>query len=134
MKDLISIMRDTGKETFKVKDLVTGEVLEVWWLFGAMFAARGEDLIQTFASGFRERYEHYEEPPVSSISPEDQKKAREKQRNLQNAKLTRELKRTKDLKEKFDKTPIGRRTTKSQELFALNQTPKLTLIKGGKDD
>lgn len=122
MKDLLSIMKDTGKETFKVKDLVTGEVLEVWWLFGAMFAARGEDLIQTFASGTREKYEQYEETPMDSISPEDQKKAREKQRNLQNDKLTRELKRSKNKKTR----PLPVRVTKKPSPF--------TLIPGGKDD
>lgn len=122
MKDLMSIMKETGKETFKVKDLVTGEVLEVWWLFGAMFAARGEDLFQTFASGLREKYEHYEDTPMESISPEEQKKAREKQRNLQNAKLTRELKRSKN--RKAGTLPV--RVTKKPSPF--------TVIKGGKDD
>jgi hypothetical protein len=103
------------------------------FLFGSVFVGESKDGESKFLVGTRATYtsiDPWKEEKMKEISPEDQKKIREEERKEKNNKLVRDLKKSKQLKQKFDSVPIGRRTTKSKELFA----PKLTLIKGGLDD
>jgi hypothetical protein len=103
------------------------------FLFGSVFVGETKGGESKFLVGNKAIYisvDPWEDRKLSEITPEEQKKAREQDRKDQNDRITRQLKKSKELKQRFDSVPIGRRTTKSQELFA----PKLTLIKGGLDD
>jgi len=102
-------------------------------MFGTIFVGENKNGDSRFLSGNRATYtsiDPWEIKSLDSITPEEQKKIREQERKDQNDRITRQLRRSKELKKRFDSTPIGRRTTKSKDLFS----PKLTIIKGGLDD
>ena len=109
------------------------EEYRVRHMFGTIFVGENKYGDSRFLSGNRATYtsiDPWEDRKLNEITPEEQKRIKEQERKEQNDRITRQLKKSKELKKRFDSVPIGRRYTKSQELFS----PKLTLIKGGLDD
>lgn len=104
--------------TFKAVDIVTGEVLEVHYLFSNMYGARDEDGTTRFAFGLSNKYREYSKGETM-ISPEEQKAAREKERKRNNEKVVRDLKRQ-------GSRPLPLKITRKPNPFQV--------IKGGKDD
>jgi hypothetical protein len=131
MYSLNDIMTKHG-ESFKARNLLDGDIYEAHFIFGNIFGIKSSSGYNMFSSGTREEWEFYSKigEVGVNISPEEQRRVREQERKEKNEEITRRLKKTKELRKKFDDAPIGRRTTKSKELFS----PKLTLIKGGIDD
>lgn len=110
--------------TFKAVDIVTGEVLEVHYLFSNMYGARDEDGTTRFAFGLSNKYREYSKGETM-ISPEEQKAAREKERKRNNEKVVRDLKRQDAFKAKTSR-PLPLKITRKPNPFQV--------IKGGKDN
>ena len=120
-------MREELGSNFWVRHLDTGEVYYVVWLFAGVYGLRDEKTGDStrFASGKSDSYELYVkgENDMNSISPEEQKAAREKERKRQNDRITRQLQMRDRWDDKF-KEVIKKRTTKKDNPF--------TVIDGGK--
>ena len=122
---LAEIMEKRGSN-FYVLDTQTDEIVEATFLFSNMFGLKNEDGYSYFALGNKRRYKYItslDKGEQGMISPEDQKKARELERQKTNQRITRELKMRKSWDEKFSKV-IEKRTTKKKHQF--------TVIEGGK--